>query len=237
METCAGVYIEDMGMKMGLNGIDNGRLIFSNVVIPRESMLNKFNDVTPEGKFLSDTPKVNARFFKVADRLLSGRLCISAMSMAATKCVLFATIRYSQQRMAVGPNGKSNTPIMSFQLQQNAVLPFLARTIVLNIGYNAGKDLFEDPTGRENEQIRTFCAIKCLTSWNLEQTSTICRERCGGGSYLSGSQIPEGIIGSHSGMTAEGDNRVLMQKVVKDIISDMQKETHRMPEMTQCPKR
>lgn len=38
-------------------------------------------------------------------------------------------------------------------------------------------------------------------------------------------------------MTAEGDNRVLMQKVVKDIISDMQKETHRMPEMTQCPKR
>ena len=149
-------------------------------------MLNRFNDVTPEGKFLSDTPKVNARFFKVADRLLSGRLCISAMSLAATKAVLFCTVRYSQQRMAVGPNGKSNTPIMSFQLQQNAVLPYLARTIVLNMGYNAAKDLFEDPTGRENEQIRTFCAVKCLVSWNLEHTATICRERCGGGSYLSG---------------------------------------------------
>lgn len=122
-------------------------------------------------------------------------------------------------------------------MQQNAILPFLARTLCINFGFNAAKDLFADPTGRENTQIRTFCAIKCLASWNLEKTTTICRERCGGGSYLSGSIIPEGIMGSHSGMTAEGDNRVLMQKVVKDIMTDMVKEIHDVPTMTQCPKR
>ena len=49
--------------------------------------------------------------------------------------------------------------------------------------------------------------------------------------------MPDGVISSHSGMTAEGDNRVLMQKVVKDILSDMQKGIHDLPEMTQCPKR
>jgi len=38
-------------------------------------------------------------------------------------------------------------------------------------------------------------------------------------------------------MTAEGDNRVLMQKAVKDIMADMQKGMHAMPEMTMCPKR
>lgn len=38
-------------------------------------------------------------------------------------------------------------------------------------------------------------------------------------------------------MTAEGDNRVLMQKIVKDILSDLQKNKHVMPKMTQCPKR
>lgn len=58
MKALPGVYIEDMGMKLGLNGIDNGRLIFTNVVVPREAMLNKFNDVTPEGKFVSETKKV-----------------------------------------------------------------------------------------------------------------------------------------------------------------------------------
>lgn len=49
MQPQAGVTIEDMGMKLGLNGIDNGRLVFKNVVIPRVNMLNKFNDVTADG--------------------------------------------------------------------------------------------------------------------------------------------------------------------------------------------
>jgi len=44
----------------------------------------------------------------------------------------------------------------------------------------------------------------------LSDVGFVCRERCGGGSYLSGSLIPDAIEGSHSGMTAEGDNRVLM---------------------------
>ena len=43
------------------------------------------------------------------------------------------------------------------------------------------------------------------------------------------------MLGAHSGMTAEGDNRVLMQKVVKDIMSDCQKDIHRTGEMTMCP--
>ena len=95
MNPCKGVMIEDMGWKIGLNGIDNGRLAFSNVRIPREGMLNSFNDVTADGKFISDIPKASARFFKVADRLLSGRLCISAMSIGCLKQILYHAIRYS----------------------------------------------------------------------------------------------------------------------------------------------
>ena len=84
-----------MGWKIGLNGIDNGRLSFDNVRVPREAMLNRLNDVTADGKFVSDIKKVSARFFKVADRLLSGRLCISAMSLGALKMILLHGIRYS----------------------------------------------------------------------------------------------------------------------------------------------
>jgi acyl-CoA oxidase len=117
MKPSKGVTIEDMGQKMGLNGIDNGRLMFEHVKIPRENMLNRLADVTPTGKFICDIPKVSNRFFKVADRLLSGRLCISAMCLAGSKAVLYHTIRYSQQRLTGGPTGQSDTPIMSYQLQ------------------------------------------------------------------------------------------------------------------------
>ena len=48
------VLVEDMGHKMGLNGVDNAKLTFNNVRIPRENLLNKYSDVTEEGKFVSE---------------------------------------------------------------------------------------------------------------------------------------------------------------------------------------
>lgn len=174
-----------MGYKMGLNGIDNGRLIFTNVVVKREAMLNKLNDVTEQGKFVSDIKKPSNRFFKVADRLLSGRLCISAMNMAACKATIAGTVRYMQQRLGVGPSGESDFPIFNFQLNQNAVVPLLARTVVLNLGYNKSKDLFHDSTGREHEIIRRFCSTKAMVTWHLQEVGRVCRERCGGQSFLT----------------------------------------------------
>jgi acyl-CoA oxidase len=95
MKTSKGVFIDDMGMKMGLNGVDNGRLAFNNVRVPREAMLNKLCDVGPDGTFKSDIKKRSNRFFKVADRLLSGRLCIAAMCLGASKIALHHAIKYS----------------------------------------------------------------------------------------------------------------------------------------------
>lgn len=105
----------------------------------------------------------------------------------------------------------------------------MARTVVLNLGYNAAKEIFANPKGREHEIIRVCCAVKGLSTWNLERVSTVCRERCGGGGYTAHARIGEGIAGAHSGMTAEGDNRVLMQKIVKDILADTQKDIHKTP--------
>jgi acyl-CoA oxidase len=45
-----------------------------------------------------------------------------------------------------------------------------------------------------------------------------CRERCGGQGYLSVNRFGELMGFAHAGMTAEGDNRVLMQKVAKELL-------------------
>ena len=57
MKPCKGVMIEDMGIKIGLNGIDNARLMFDNVRIKRENMLNRLADVTEDGEFVTDIKK------------------------------------------------------------------------------------------------------------------------------------------------------------------------------------
>jgi acyl-CoA oxidase len=36
------VTIGDCGLKMGLNGVDNGTISFENVTIPKENMLDRF---------------------------------------------------------------------------------------------------------------------------------------------------------------------------------------------------
>ena len=64
-----GVTVEDMGHKMGLNGVDNAKLSFDNVRVPRENLLNRYSDVSPEGKFSSSIGNGRQRFLTVADQV------------------------------------------------------------------------------------------------------------------------------------------------------------------------
>jgi len=109
-----GVTVNDMGHKLGANGVDNAALKYNKVRIPRENMMNRYADVTPEGEFKSDVKLIPQRFFKVTERLLSGRLCIAAMNIGAQKACLIIAIRYAQQRLSIGVSGKSTEAIFSY---------------------------------------------------------------------------------------------------------------------------
>ena len=189
-----GVFIEDMGHKLGLNGLDNARISFTNVRVPQTAILNKYSDIEENGNFKSSIAKRRDRFLRVADRLLSGRLCISSMCVAGTKLVLAICFRYASKRLAVGPDGKSNTPIMNFQLFQNALYPLLARTIVLNLAFNQIKDIYANFVTKEPslEVIRLCCVIKPLMSWNFREAAGVSVERCGGQGFLSANKLIEG---------------------------------------------
>eukprot|EP00759_Apiculatamorpha_spiralis_P033906 PhF_6_TR35027/c0_g1_i2/m.51033/K00232/E1.3.3.6, ACOX1, ACOX3; acyl-CoA oxidase len=68
MSPLPGVQIQDMGHKIGVNGIDNGKLFFNNVRIPRHNMLMRDSKVEKGGAFTSTIPKRRDRFLKLADQ-------------------------------------------------------------------------------------------------------------------------------------------------------------------------
>ena len=217
-----------MGAKIGVNGVDNAILRFTNVRIPRVNMLSKYCDVDANGNFQSKIKKPSARFFAVTERLLSGRVCIAAIALGGTRGCLYVAIKYSQQRKSIGPEGLSTVPIMHYQLQQNALLPLLARTLSLNVFYNFVRDAFKaQALGWE---IPSLCSVvKTMMGWNYARTAAVSRERCGGMGFLSSSRFAEYLACAHTCLTAEGDNRVLMHKIVKDLLGAVATKKHELP--------
>ena len=146
------------------------------------------------------------------------------MCLGSTKMTLDATIRYANTRKGVGEKGFSDMPIMNYQLQKNELVPLIAKTYAYNFFLNYVQDRYQNQTEKDHDEIvRLACITKPLISWHAENTATVCRERCGGQGFLAANRFGEAISGAHAGITAEGDNKVMQQKVAKELLSFVEK--------------
>eukprot|EP00359_Climacostomum_virens_P000915 CAMPEP_0204898626 /NCGR_PEP_ID=MMETSP1397-20131031/1402_1 /ASSEMBLY_ACC=CAM_ASM_000891 /TAXON_ID=49980 /ORGANISM="Climacostomum Climacostomum virens, Strain Stock W-24" /LENGTH=605 /DNA_ID=CAMNT_0052066509 /DNA_START=307 /DNA_END=2124 /DNA_ORIENTATION=- len=230
---CQGVEIEDMGIKLGMNGLDNARLRFTHVKVPRTALLNRFADIDESGKYLSTITKKRDRFIKVADRLLSGRICIASMMVGQTRTVAYIGFKFIKDRLLPGASGTTDTSSFDFQQQQLALIPKFARLLALNLGLIYVKERF---AAQDPDIIRLCCAIKPLLAWTGEEFIATVRERMGCSGILEVNIVNEALSYAHAAQTAEGDSSVLMLKVATETLKAHSKKKLNIPELKLCPK-
>src|SRR5699024_4493143 len=124
--------IEDCGHKMGLNGVDNGRLYFDHVRIPRENLLDRYASVSPEGGYDSSIASDDKRFFTMLGTLVGGRISVAAASITAARKALAIAIRYGALRRQFGGGDGVETRILDYKTHQTRLFPALARNFALH---------------------------------------------------------------------------------------------------------
>ncbi len=83
--TRRGVTIGDCGDKLGLAGVDNGRLTFDHVRVPRENLLDRYGSVAEDGTYSSPIENDTRRFFTMLGTLVRGRISVAGAAGTATR--------------------------------------------------------------------------------------------------------------------------------------------------------
>lgn len=225
----AGVRIVDHGEKMGLNGVDNGRVWFDQVRIPRESLLNRFADVAADGTYSSPIEKESRRFFTMLSALVGGRIGIGLTSLSVAKNALTIALRYAHERRQFGRSDQPETLLIDYRTHQRRLLPPLAQTVALNFALHDLLDRYaasikQSDAGDTRHIEMVAAGLKARSSWNATHCVQTAREATGAQGYMAENQIGRLRNDSDIFTTFEGDNTVLMQLVAKERLVAFQKQ-------------
>ena len=226
-----GIGGEDDGVKGGLNGIDNGRLHFTNVRVPREDLLARYGSVAADGTYSSPIESSGRRFFTMLGSLVQGRVSLDGAAVNAQKIGLAIAVRYgNERRQFPGANGEE-TVLLDYGRHQRRLIPLIARTYAAHFAHDRLLDLFhavfsgETDTPESREDLETMAAaLKASSTWTALSTLQECREACGGAGFIAENRLTGLRADLDVYVTFEGDNTVLLQLVGKRLLSDYANE-------------
>ncbi len=225
-EALPGVRLGDCGHKLGLNGVDNGRIWFDQVKVPRDHLLGRFASITESGEYTSPIASPNKRFFTMLGTLVAGRVSVGSGGVSASKVGLAIATRYAFHRRQFGAPGVPENRLIDYPIHRRRLMPALAQTYAASFAIEHVRRTYVEADGEEERRaVEALAAgIKAFATDHATFALQKCRECCGGQGYLSANRI--GPLKSDTDVftTFEGDNTVLLQLVAKAALTDFRKE-------------
>ncbi|WP_407689023.1 acyl-CoA dehydrogenase family protein [Mycobacterium sp. HUMS_1102779] len=223
-----GVTTSDCEYKGGLPGVDNGRIMFDRVRVPRANLLNKYGDVAPDGTYTSPIDNPSRRFFTMLGTLVRGRITVGGSAGAAARVALDIATRYALQRRQFSAPDDEDTEvlIMDYLVHQRRLFPLIAKSYALQFAQNELVAKCHDvqtadaPDAEEQRELESRAAgLKAANTWHASRSIQEAREACGGAGYMAENRLI-GLRGDTDVFTTfEGDNHVLTQLVAKELLT------------------
>ncbi|XP_053959665.1 peroxisomal acyl-coenzyme A oxidase 3 isoform X2 [Anastrepha ludens] len=225
-----GVTVGDLGEKIGLNGIDNGFVLFNQYRIPGENLLSKTGDIDEQGNYVSKIKDSRKRLGASLGALSAGRVNICSLAyVALSKAITIAT-RYSACRKQFGPEDSNEEwPVLEYQSQQYRLMPHLVTSYALriftmwigtaNIDMTLRNISGEDTSDKGMEIHAISSAAKPVCTWAARDGIQECREACGGHGYLKVAGLGDLRNDNDANCTYEGENNTLIQQASNWLIS------------------
>lgn len=225
-EALPGITLSDCGAKGGLLGVDNGRIVFDQVRVPRTNLLGRFGDIDENGTYTSPIESRNRRFFTMLGTLVRGRVSVAGAAGAATRSALAIAGRYALKRRQFGDGGDGEMLLINYRAHQRKLMPAMARAYALMFMQNQlteELDAVQSATVVDEDRQRSLetlaAAVKAYTTTNATQTIQMCREACGGAGYMWANRLTQLKADTDVFTTFEGDNTVLLQLVGKTLLT------------------
>ncbi len=186
-----GVTAGDCGLKVGWNGIDNGFILFENVRIPYDNLLDKFSSIDNNGKYQSVIKNAGKRFALTISALSGGRVfCVISSANYLFNALTIAT-RFAATRRQFGPPNQQEVSILEYPTTQYRLMPYLAEAVALSVAGQTIRKAWHDLQGKlfeENnlplmELHALLSVFKPFSSWLAQRGAQECREVCGGMGY------------------------------------------------------
>jgi acyl-CoA oxidase len=238
-----GCLVGDCGDKIGLQGIDNGWCKFNNYMLPKDLLLNKFADVTDDGKYISSIPSSSKRFGYHLAALSGGRVLAASNATDVSLMASMTAIRFSAcRRQFSRTKGGEEALIIDYPLHQARIIPSFAQGFMESIAivkvweeYIEKSKMLLDPSNKAGEYFHLVSsAMKAVTTWNAHEVCRESRLACGGLGYHALNSFGNMGETADINQTWEGENYVLIQQACKLLLKNFSNLIQGKDSMATC---